>query len=79
MKLPDWRTDPLSISFPCHKPRHRHSTTPQGDRNGSTSKNEELYFKYLLSSYVVYITIWSASRSGLDELVARGVGDSCVL
>ena len=32
-----------------------------------------MYFKYLLSSHVVYVTIWSASRSGLDELVARGV------
>mmetsp|Transcript_27391 Transcript_27391/g.46286 ORF Transcript_27391/g.46286 Transcript_27391/m.46286 type:complete len:2248 (+) Transcript_27391:148-6891(+) len=72
MKLPDWRTDPLSISFPCHKPRRRHGIGHGDRRSVSTSKTEELYLKYLLSSYVVYVTIWSASRSGLDELVARG-------
>ena len=77
MKLPDWRTDPLSITFPCHKKRS--SKPPLVNKKKAENiqkKNEredELYFKYLLNSYVVYVTIWSASKSGLDELVARGV------
>jgi len=32
-----------------------------------------MFFEYLISSHVVLVTVWSASKSGLDELVARGV------